>query len=80
MILDKGGVAKKLVGHRSRISKMKLYGNRLLSASYDGNLNLWIADREKVEPMPLLTINNWIMHSASTRRRIPSGWAMPKAI
>ena len=41
---------------------MKLYGNRLLSASYDGNLNLWIADREKVEPMPLLTINNWIMH------------------
>jgi hypothetical protein len=61
-VLDKGGVAKKLVGHRSRISKMKLYGNRLLSASYDGNLNLWIADREKVEPMPLLTINNWIMH------------------
>ena len=61
-ILDKGGKAKRLVGHRSRISKMKLYGNRLLSASYDGNLNLWIADREKVEPMPLLLTNNWIMH------------------
>lgn len=59
-IVDKQGKAQKLLGHRSRISKMKLNGRRLFSSSYDGQVNLWIADNEKVEPMTLLQTNNWI--------------------
>lgn len=59
---DKNGRMQKLVGHRSRISKMKMNGRRLFSASYDGSVNLWISDNEKVEPMPLLQTNNWIMN------------------
>ena len=61
-VIDKKGKTQKLIGHRSRISKMKLNGRRLFSASYDGSVNLWIADNEKVEPMMLIESNNWIMH------------------
>ena len=56
------GKMQKLLGHRSRISKMKLNGRRLFSSSYDGMVNLWITDNEKLEPMTLLENNNWIMH------------------
>ena len=56
------GKSQKLLGHRSRISKMRLNGRRLYSASYDGSVNLWVADKEKVEPMTLLQTNNWLMH------------------
>ena len=59
---DKNGTIQKLVGHRSRISKMKLNGRRLYSSSYDGSVNLWICDNDKIEPMTLLQTNNWIMH------------------
>ena len=59
-LIDKQGKAQKLIGHRSRISRMRLNGRRLFSSSYDGQVNLWIADNEKVEPMTLLQTNNWI--------------------
>ena len=59
---DKNGRIQKLVGHRSRISKMKMNGRRLISSSYDGSVNLWISDSEKIEPMTLLQTNNWIMN------------------
>ena len=61
-LMNKTGKRQKLIGHRSRVSKMKLNGRRLYSASYDGSVNLWITDREKVEPMPLIESNSWIMH------------------
>lgn len=61
-LIDKNGKTQKLVGHRSRISKMRMNGHQLLTSSYDGNLNLWMTDREKVEPMTLVEANNWIMH------------------
>ena len=59
---DKNGRIQKLVGHQSRISKMKMNGRRLYSSSYDGSVNLWISDNDKIEPMPLLQTSNWIMH------------------
>ena len=62
LVYSKGKTTKKLLGHRSRISKMKLNGRRLFSASYDGKVNLWITDSEKQEPMTLLENSNWIMH------------------
>ena len=59
---DKNGKMQKLIGHLSRISKMKMNGRRLYSSSYDGSVNLWICDNDKIEPMPLLQTDNWIMH------------------
>ncbi len=61
-LVDKKGQKQQLIGHRSRISKMKINGRRLFSASYDGKVNLWICDNEKVEPMTLIDTNTWIMH------------------
>ena len=61
-LIFKDGKRQRLLGHRSRISKMKLNGRRLYSASYDGKVNLWITDNEKVEPMTLIETKNWIMH------------------
>lgn len=58
----KDGKRQRLLGHQSRISKMKLNGKRLFSASYDGKVNLWITDQEKIEPMTLVETKNWIMH------------------
>ena len=60
--LNDKGKFKKLVGHSSRISKMKLNGRRLYSASYDGKVNLWITDKGNAEPMQLMSNGSWIMH------------------
>ena len=57
---ERNGIVTKLQGHLSRISKMKLNGHQLYSASYDGSVNLWNTASEKVEPMPLLSASSWI--------------------
>lgn len=61
-LIYKNGKKQKLIGHRSRISKMKLNGRRLFSSSYDGSVKLWMTDKDKVEPMTLAEIGHWIMH------------------
>ena len=60
--VDKNGRQHKMIGHRSRISKVKIFENLLYSSSYDGCVNLWNPTNEKVEPMTLTETNNWIMH------------------
>ncbi len=57
---DSHGNTRRLVGHRSRISFLKINYQRVYSGSYDGSLNLWIATSEKVEPMTLLNVGSWI--------------------
>lgn len=59
---DNKGKNTRLVGHRSRISRVRINGYRLFSASYDGTVNLWITDSEKPEPMTLFTDRNWLMN------------------
>jgi len=61
-LVKPSGIIQKLIGHRSRISKLKINGRRLYSSSYDGTLNLWITDNEKIEAMPLFSIGEWIMN------------------
>ena len=61
-IVDKAGKMLKLIGHRSRISKVQIRGNLLYSSSYDGSVKLWVPTNEKVEPMTLVETSNWIMH------------------
>lgn len=50
---EKNGKVKELVGHRSRITRLKVNGNQLYSSSYDGKMNLWLYENEKVEPIQL---------------------------
>ena len=56
------GQIQKMVGHRSRVTKIKIINYRIFSASYDGRINLWLADQPKIEPMTIITTNGWIMN------------------
>ena len=60
-IIDRHQKLHRLVGHQSRISKLKANGYQLYSSSYDGTLNLWMTNSEKIEPMTLFSTNCWIM-------------------
>jgi WD40 repeat protein len=60
--VDKRGNQHKLIGHRSRISKLHIYGRLLYSSSYDGSVKLWAPTNEKAEPMTLIETSNWIMY------------------
>ena len=61
-LFDKNGNYRKLVGHRSRVSRIRINENRLFSSSYDGTINLWITNSDKVEPITLFTSNSWILY------------------
>jgi len=59
-LVDKNGRSRQLIGHRSRISKIRINGWRVYSSSYDGVLNLWVANSNNVEPMQLFDTNSWM--------------------
>lgn len=61
-VINKQGDIRRLVGHRSRISKLRVKGQRVYSASYDGTVNLWDSESEKPEPITLYSGNSWVMH------------------
>ncbi len=60
-LIKPSGMIQKLVAHRSRISKLKLNGRRLYSSSYDGTVNLWITDNDKIDAMQLFSTEEWIL-------------------
>ena len=62
LIDEKTNTPTKLIGHLSRVSKLKLIGQRLYSSSYDGSVCLWNTVSDKIEPMPLLSSNAWILN------------------
>ena len=71
-IIDQHGNQKKLVGHRSRITRLKLDGQRLYSSGYDGMLNFWVISMDrtvKTDPMPILNAGSWIMNFTSDARK-----------
>ena len=68
-LYEPNGSIRKLVGHRSRISRIRIYQNRLFTSSYDGTINLWIATSEKIEPITLYTSNNWILYFTYDRSK-----------
>jgi len=61
-LIDKNKKIRRLIGHRSRISKIRLLGNNLFSSSYDGNVYMWRINNVKIEPMPLVNTNSWITY------------------
>ncbi len=60
--INRNGEISKLVGHRSRISKLKVNGHRLTSSSYDGTINMWLTNLPKLEPMTLFTTKGWVIN------------------
>jgi WD40 repeat protein len=60
-LIDRKGMVHQLVGHRSRVTKMKFNGSRLYSSSYDGELLLWVVTGSQIKPITLFQANSWLM-------------------
>ena len=56
------GKVTRLVGHQSRISRVRINGKRLYSASYDGTLRQWMTNGEKIDPVTLLELEQWLIN------------------
>ena len=59
-LIDSRGNVSQLVGHRSRVTKMKFNGNRLYSSSYDGQLLFWPISDAQIRPVTLFQSNSWL--------------------
>lgn len=59
---ETSGSSTKLEGHLSRISRLRINGRRLFSASYDGTMKQWNTGSSKIEPMTLISAGSWIMN------------------
>jgi len=59
-VIDKTGKIKKLTGHRSQISFIKINGSLLYTSSYDRTIKLWMHNMVKVEPIELVSSKSWI--------------------
>ena len=60
--VDGKGKTTKLMGHRSRVTKIKINGWQLYSSSYDGTIQLYMVDKAKIEPIELFSIDGWILN------------------
>ena len=61
--IDAQGNMQRLIGHRSRVSRVKFYGDKLYSTSYDGTVRFWNVDNNKIEPITVLNSGQWIISS-----------------
>ena len=59
-LVDDGGKVNKLVGHLSRVTKMKFNGRRLYSSSYDGKLLFWMTSDSQIKPITLFQTGSWL--------------------
>lgn len=66
-IISKGKMTQ-LVGHQSRITRLKVIGSQLYSSSYDGTLRLWTTNNGKVEPVTLFKTNDWMTWFSSDNK------------
>ena len=64
IIVGSSGNVQRLVGHRSRVTRMKFDGNRLYSISYDGTVRFWPFTQQKIEPMTIIDTRQWVVSFA----------------
>lgn len=60
-LIDGSGKVHQLIGHRSRVTKMKFNGSRLYSSSFDGQLLFWPISDTQIKPITLYQSNSWLM-------------------
>ena len=54
----------RLIGHGSRVTRVKFDGNRLYSTSYDGTVRFWPFTQQKIEPVTVINTNQWVVSFA----------------
>ena len=60
-LIDGKGTVRQLIGHRSRVTKLKFNGTRLYSSSLDGQLLFWPIRDAQIKPITLFQSNSWLM-------------------
>ena len=60
-LIDRNGVSHQLVGHRSRVTKIKFNGSRLYSTGFDGQLLFWAVNANQIRPISLYQSNSWLL-------------------
>ncbi len=61
-LIDKNGGQRKLMGHLSEVTRLKLNGKRLYSSAYDGKLLFWKTDENLINPITLYQANSWLTY------------------
>ncbi len=59
-IARQGAEIQKLESHRSKISQLQFYGNRLFSSSYDGTVKFCDLSNSRMESSNAFTCNYWV--------------------
>ena len=54
------GKVRKLAGHLSKVTKLKLIDNRLYSSSYDGKMLFWMTSDLQIRPITLFQADSWL--------------------
>ena len=64
IIVDDKGNPHRLIGHGSRVTRVKFDGSRLYSTSFDGTVRFWPFMRQKIEPMTIIDTRQWVISFA----------------
>ena len=54
------GRVRKLAGHLSKVTRLKMIDNRLYSSSYDGKMLFWMTSDLQIRPITLFQADNWL--------------------
>ncbi len=54
------GKVRKLAGHQSKVTRLKIIDNRLYSSSYDGKMLFWMTSDLQIRPITLFQADNWL--------------------
>ena len=54
------GKVRKLAGHLSKVTRLKMIDNRLYSSSYDGKMLFWMTSDLQIQPITLFQADNWL--------------------
>ena len=68
-LVNSKGKSHRLIGHRSKVSRVRFEGNRLFSTSFDGRVLFWNINSDKIEPMSVLKTDKWVVSSSFDNTR-----------
>jgi hypothetical protein len=59
-LITNKGKTQKLVGHLSKVTKIRFRGKQLYSSSYDGKLLFWMTSDVQIKPITLFQTSSWL--------------------
>ena len=69
-LIYSNGKSRKLAGHLSKVTKLKIIDNRLYSSSYDGKMLFWMTSDLQIRPITLFQTDNWLTDFTFTNDKV----------